>query len=292
MIATLAAIAKVPKAGRAKTRLCPPCTPHEAATLAQAMLRDVLSAVLATPADRRVLVLDGSPPEWLPPQLEVVAQRGGGLDERLAHAFAEIGPALIVGTDTPQVRPADLLAGLRALADHDAVLGLAADGGYWALGLRRANPSALLGVPMSTVHTLAAQRQRLASLGLRCAELRVLRDVDTWPDAIAVAAEASGSRFAATLAAVLASEREAAQSRDAAVREAAVEPPYPPGWHEHEDEEGQPLVRLLEHPARAREVDELEEELLPQCEERGAARGEPDDQRKPGAELQSGDHPL
>jgi rSAM/selenodomain-associated transferase 1 len=290
--ATLVAIAKVPVPGRAKTRLCPPCTPQQAAWLAEASLRDVLSAMLATPADRRVVVLDGRSPRWLPPQLEVVAQRGDGLDERLAHAFADVGPALVVATDTPQVRPADLAAGLRALADHDAVLGPAADGGYWAIGLRRVDPRAVLGIPMSAGHTLAAQRERLSALGLRCAELRVLRDVDTWSDALAVAADASGSRFAAALAAVVASEREAAQSRDAAVREASVEPPHPSGGHEHEHEQRQPLVRLLEHPAGAREIDELQEELLAECEQGGAARCQPDDERGSSAQLEQRDEPL
>jgi uncharacterized protein len=198
---TLAVIAKAPVPGRVKTRLCPPCTPSHAARLADASLCDVVGALLATPADRRVVVLDGPAPAWLPPELHVVPQRGDGLDERLAHAFADLGRALIVSMDVPQVRPADLLAGLRALDRRDAVLGPAADGGYWAIGLRRSDPHALVGVPMGTDRTLTSQRRRLDALGLRRAELRVLRDVDTWADAVAVAAEAPGTRFAAALSA-------------------------------------------------------------------------------------------
>lgn len=57
----LAVIAKAPVAGRVKTRLCPPCTPQQAAALAGAALQDTLAAVAATPAHRRVLVLDGEP---------------------------------------------------------------------------------------------------------------------------------------------------------------------------------------------------------------------------------------
>src|SRR5690606_41709335 len=54
---------------------------------------------------RRVLVLDGSPGPWLPPGFDVVPQGTGGLDERLADAFARCdGPALLIGMDTPQVR--------------------------------------------------------------------------------------------------------------------------------------------------------------------------------------------
>lgn len=203
MTATLAVIAKAPVPGRVKTRLCPPCTSSQAARLAEASLRDVVDALLATPAGRRVVVLDGPRPSWLPSQVDVVPQRGDGLDERLAHAFTDLGGALIVSMDTPQVRPRDLLAGMRALDRHDAVLGPAADGGYWAIGLRRPDQRALLGVPMGADRTLTAQRRRLDALGLRRAELRELRDVDTWADALAAGAEAPLSRFAAALSATV-----------------------------------------------------------------------------------------
>jgi uncharacterized protein len=200
---TLVVLAKAPRAGHSKTRLCPPCTPREAAALAQAALVDTLEAVLATPARRRVLVLDGPAGDWLPAGFDVVAQRGGGLDERLAGAFADVGgPALLVGMDTPQVTPGDLSGGLARLMapGTDAVLGPAPDGGYWAIGLRAADPRAFLGVPMSTAHTGRAQLARLRGLGLRVALLPALRDVDRIADARAVAALAPTGRFARALA--------------------------------------------------------------------------------------------
>ena len=200
MTVALAVMAKAPESGRVKTRLCPPCTPRQAAQLADAALRDVVSAMLATPVGRRVVALDGPRPGWLPASVEVLAQRGAGLDERLAAAFADIGPALIIAADAPQVRPDDLLAGLRALRSYDAVLGPALDGGYWAIGLRRVHPRAVRGVPMSSPLTLDAQRTRLAALGLRWSELRALRDVDAFTDALAVAEECPRSRFACALA--------------------------------------------------------------------------------------------
>ncbi len=66
MSVTLLVIAKEPRPGRVKTRLTPPFTPGEAAALAEAALVDTLRAVAATPARRRVLVLDGEPGPWLP----------------------------------------------------------------------------------------------------------------------------------------------------------------------------------------------------------------------------------
>jgi uncharacterized protein len=200
----LMVIAKAPVAGRVKTRLTPPCTPGEAAELAAASLRDTFAAALACRrASRRVLVLDGAPGAWVPDGFEVLPQRGDGLAERLAAAFADTAaPAFLVGMDTPQLGPRLLDDGLAALEQADAVLGLAADGGYWGIGLRRADARVFRGVPMSAADTGAVQRARLEALGLRTAMLPPLRDVDTIADARAVARAAPRSRFAAALTAI------------------------------------------------------------------------------------------
>ncbi|MFE0041289.1 DUF2064 domain-containing protein [Streptomyces sp. NPDC058992] len=200
---TLLVIAKEPVPGRVKTRLCPPFSPAQAALLAEAALADTLAVVAGLPAERRVLVLDGTARDWLPSGFDVVPQGTGRLDERLAAAFALCaGPALLVGMDTPQLS-ADLLAPVlapRAWHEHDAWFGPAADGGFWALGLAAPDPELLRGVPMSVPGTGAAQRRRLVDAGLRVGDLPALRDVDTAADARLVAREAAGSRFAAVYA--------------------------------------------------------------------------------------------
>ncbi|WP_030805523.1 TIGR04282 family arsenosugar biosynthesis glycosyltransferase [Streptomyces sp. NRRL F-2799] len=197
---TLLVIAKEPRPGRVKTRLTPPFTSVQAAALAEAALTDTLRAVAAARATRRVLVLDGRPGPWLPDGFEVVPQCAGGLDERLADAFARCtGPTLLVGMDTPQITP-DLLT--LDFTDCDARFGPAEDGGFWALGLARPEPELLRGVPMSVPETGSVQRERLAAAGLRVRELPRLRDVDTAADARAVAALAPDTTFAARLAAL------------------------------------------------------------------------------------------
>jgi hypothetical protein len=192
---TLLVMAKQPVPGRVKTRLVPPCRHEQAAALAEAALSDTLHTVLTVPARRRVLVLDGRPGPWLPPGFDIVPQCGGPLDERLAAAFAAVsGPALLIGMDTPQVTPDLLTVDWHAA---DAVFGPAADGGFWAIGLRVPDPALLRGVPMSTSDTGAIQRARLLAAGLRVTDLPQLRDVDTAADAVAVARQAPRSRFAA-----------------------------------------------------------------------------------------------
>ena len=197
---TVVVLAKEPVPGKVKTRLIGELTPQEAAGLARAALADTLEAVGALPGVRPVLALDGQPGPWVPPGFTVVPQAAGGLDRRIAAAFDSVlgpdrqdGPALLVGMDTPQLGAA--LASVD-FAGHDAVLGLADDGGYWAVGLRRPDPALFHGVPMSEPVTGRAQLDRLRGAGLRVRLLPPLRDVDTVSDAAAVAHAAPGTRFA------------------------------------------------------------------------------------------------
>jgi glycosyltransferase A (GT-A) superfamily protein (DUF2064 family) len=207
--AQLLVLAKVPAPGRTKTRLCPPCTPQQAADVAAAALADTLDAVRATAAARRVLALDRLP-ALAAPGCATIRQRGKGLGERIVVAFSDAAPGeprptLQIGMDTPQVTGELLDDCLAALGRPgvDAVLGPAEDGGWWALGLRDpARAGLLVDVPMSTSDTGRLTLAALRSAGLRVAGLPVLRDVDTWPDAVVVAAQAPHTRFAACIRAL------------------------------------------------------------------------------------------
>jgi hypothetical protein len=200
----LMVIAKAPVPGRVKTRLCPPCTPRQAARLAAAALADTLATVLATPAERRLLVLAGvlrRPPAGV----ELVAQRGDGLADRLVAAFLDTATpgtaSFLIGMDTPQVPARLLTKAMHRLATADAVLGPALDGGWWGLGFRDPrHAEALRAVPMSTAETCARTFAALTARRLEVTLLPMLRDVDTMADATAVAQVAPRSRFAATLA--------------------------------------------------------------------------------------------
>jgi rSAM/selenodomain-associated transferase 1 len=199
----LLVLAKQPVAGRVKTRLCPPLTPDGAAQVAAAALEDTLDVVRAVPAARRLLVLDGS---YDAPGFEVQPQRGGPMPERLAAAFDDVDPALpalLVGMDTPQLTVELLADAVAQLARHEAVLGLATDGGWWALGLQRPDGTLLREVPTSRDDTGALQLAALQAAGLAPHLLPDLRDVDTIADAREVAALAPAGRFAQVLGELL-----------------------------------------------------------------------------------------
>ncbi|MGH3776293.1 MAG: TIGR04282 family arsenosugar biosynthesis glycosyltransferase [Pseudonocardiaceae bacterium] len=217
--AALLVLAKAPVPGQVKTRLCPPATPAQAARIAAAALLDTLDAVLAVPQVTPVVALTGDITKAvdvtaLTVRLRattVLSQRGTTLGQRIATSHADAAavtghlPVLQVGMDTPQVN-AVLFGQCLDLLDGDgvdAVYGPAADGGWWALGVRRPEVAELIAhVPTSRPDTGARTLAVLRTAGCRVVELPELSDVDTWEDAIAVAAEAPGGRFAAVVAAL------------------------------------------------------------------------------------------
>jgi glycosyltransferase A (GT-A) superfamily protein (DUF2064 family) len=188
-------MAKSPRPGHVKTRLCPPCSLSQAAAIAAAALADTLDAVRACGARRRIIALDGPAGDWLPGDFDVIPQQGHTFGERLQTAWSAAGgPGIQIGMDTPQVTPQLIDDALVRLLkpEVDAVLGLALDGGWWAIGFRRVPRDAFRGVPMSTTGTGVAQLQRLRSLGLRVAMLPTLRDLDTIDDAASLAPQLTG----------------------------------------------------------------------------------------------------
>ncbi len=200
----LTVIAKQPLPGLVKTRLCPPCTPLEASTVAAAALTDTIDgidriAALLPTAIERVLLFDGDPTDWVRPGWRVAPQRGDGLGARLANGFDDLGCGVIVGMETPHV-VASLGAALEAIRAGRDAIGLATDGGYWAIGLSAVDRRVFDGVPMSTSSTGISQLQRLHALGRSVVRLPTARDLDTFDDLVDAAARPDGAPMLRTTA--------------------------------------------------------------------------------------------
>ncbi len=199
-------VAKAPVPGRVKTRLGAHIGADVAAEVAAAALADTLETCNSSGAERHLCLsgdlADGVRTDELRALLagwDITAQRGDGFAERLVNAHLDAGPGAVVqiGMDTPQVTVAALTAVADGLADHDAVVGPAEDGGWWALG--RSDPAvarALGGVPMSTPTTCQDTVAALRGAGHTVGEVGSLLDVDTLDDARRVAAEIPDSHFA------------------------------------------------------------------------------------------------
>jgi uncharacterized protein len=208
---TLLVVAKAPVPGRAKTRLAATVGDQVAAEIAAAALLDTLDAVAATPVASRVVALTGELDDAAGADeirrklasFTVIGQRGNDFGDRLANAHADAAavdgrPVLQIGMDTPQVT-AELLADCaRRLIESPAVLGLARDGGWWALGVDTpAFAECLRNVPMSRPDTGAVTLKALRGNGIDVTLLEELADFDVADDVAAVREVCQpGSRFA------------------------------------------------------------------------------------------------
>lgn len=130
---------RYPRFGNGKTRLAAGAGPGVALRFQRVMLSLML---LRLSHDRRwktwlAVTPDRSGP-W-PYHVGVLPQGKGNLGQRMARIAKRLpnGPVVIVGTDSPDMRPEHIVRTFRSLGKHDAVFGPAGDGGYWSVGLRR-----------------------------------------------------------------------------------------------------------------------------------------------------------
>ena len=189
----LAIMAKAPRVGAAKTRLCPPLRAPEAAELAQCFLLDTIERVRMVAGARPIMayapVEARAQFEEAAPGFSLIPQRGGDLGERQLHLIEEIlglglQAALVIGTDSPTL-PSECLdeaVSLVMAPNVDVVLGPTEDGGYYLIGLRVPCPALFENMPWSTPAVLSRTLGRAQHLGLRVACLPTWFDVDTGAD--------------------------------------------------------------------------------------------------------------
>jgi uncharacterized protein len=176
----LVIMVKEPVAGRVKTRLARGI----GTVAATAAYRRMLSSLVARLGhDRRwetVLAVspDGALASSMLPDITTrVPQGGGDLGKRMQAVFDAMppGPVIVIGTDIPGIRPADIARAFRCLGAHDAVLGPSGDGGFWLVGLNRRGrfAKAFANVRWSSAFALSDTRKNLKNY---CVALTATKD--------------------------------------------------------------------------------------------------------------------
>lgn len=187
--AALVVFAKAPQPGRVKTRLVPLLGEQGAARLHARMIEDTLRLaararfarvelhcapharhrIFATLARRYSVTL----------HTQVHGDLGARMLRACERALRTAKTVVLIGTDCPVLRVADLRAAARALqGGNDAVLSPAEDGGYALIGLRRISPRLFSGIEWGSDSVLQQTRMRLRELEWRWRELRAVWDVD------------------------------------------------------------------------------------------------------------------
>lgn len=194
-------MAKAPQPGRSKTRLTPPLTPEQAASLSAAFLRDITENIavaghtapiqgyiayapkgLETLFDghvatgTRMVLADGSP--VMPPKIE-------GFGRCLLHAVQSLlaegfSSACVLNSDSPTLPTSILVltANLLAQPGDRVVLGPADDGGYYLLGVKEAHARLFEDIAWSTETVALQTAMRARELGVELLTLPTWYDVD------------------------------------------------------------------------------------------------------------------
>src|SRR6266850_1204562 len=191
-ICALALMAKVPFAGPVKTRLTPPLSPEEAATLSTCFLRDMTTnvfgmkgdgmegVVLYTPSNAEAFLHD-----LLPDGFKLMVQRGETLGERLINAADELlsngfESVCLINSDSPTL-PGEILKAAASLLAQDGdrvVLGPCEDGGYYLIGLKHPHHQLFERIAWSTGNVLGNTIERAAEINLPVDLLPTWYDVD------------------------------------------------------------------------------------------------------------------
>jgi uncharacterized protein len=187
---------RCPIPGKVKTRLIPALGARGAAELHRHLTEYTIRQVTNFRRQRPEVGLEirftgGSREQfqsWLPAG-KPAEQAEGDLGARLSRAFADafsrgLRRVIAVGSDCPALSPAILAEALARLHDHDLILGPAADGGYYLIGLRLAPAGLFTDIPWGTAAVLAETLKRAAVSAFSVSLLETLADVDRPEDLV------------------------------------------------------------------------------------------------------------
>lgn len=173
-----------PRVGRGKRRLARDVGEFTAYRFQCTMVAQLLRTLARDPRWRTWLAVTPDRSRAWPQTVRTLAQGPGDLGRRMSAVLRRLpsGPVVIIGSDIPGIRAADIEAAFRALGPQEAVFGPARDGGYWLVGLRRDRRGIDPFTPVrwSSEHALADTVRNLDGRPVKL--LRVLADVDDGED--------------------------------------------------------------------------------------------------------------
>lgn len=194
MSETLIIYTRYPEAGKTKTRMIPALGAQGAADLQRQMTEHTVNTAKMLQATRNLnleIHFTGGNQQlmsaWLGQELNYIAQIEGDLGQKMFHSLERaFGVAqqrvIIIGIDCPELDHQILNQGFDSLKEQDLTLGVAADGGYYLIGLKRPIPQLFHNITWGTAQVLQQTRAIAEQLNLNTAYLPTLADVDRPPD--------------------------------------------------------------------------------------------------------------
>lgn len=193
----LVVVAKTPLPGEVKTRLLTKLDPGEATDLYSCFIRDRIREMTRLQGIDLAIAFTPEASEayfarFLSNGYRLFPQQGRDLGERLHNIFVQklrqgYQAVCIIDSDTPDLPHSLVVQAFQWLSSDaaDAVFGPCEDGGYYLVGLRKAQSALFSDIPWSTSRVLPLSLQKAEALGLRSRLLPQWNDLDTVDDLIA-----------------------------------------------------------------------------------------------------------
>lgn len=178
-----------PEAGKVKTRLAGEIGNSAALRIYTQLLKHTHDITVDIPFHKFVFYADKiiETDIWENEKYYKRAQAGNDLGERMKRAFAGLferkyEKILIIGSDCPGLSPGLIEEAFDLLNHTDVVIGPAADGGYYLLGLNYLIEDLFRNKKWSTATVLQDSLKDLANAAISYSSLPVLQDIDTKQD--------------------------------------------------------------------------------------------------------------
>ncbi len=183
---------KYPEPGRVKTRLAEGIGDQRAAEIYRQIVEMIMSKT--EPHDQkyeRIVLYD--PPERLPdfrqwlPGNHLLLQQGADVGKRMHNATIDLfdrgaDRAVLTGADIPALDSGIISCAFDALDHADIVIGPAADGGYYLIGMKRPHKELFEGIAWSTETVYEQTTGKISKMRLTFVCTAMLSDIDRAED--------------------------------------------------------------------------------------------------------------
>jgi rSAM/selenodomain-associated transferase 1 len=190
--AVVVVVCKAPEPGRVKTRLAREIGDDKALRVYALMMAALFANLGASSIYDVCPCVDGNINLVHAGTVDAIKQHGLTLGDRLCNAILECGDygkKIVIGSDTPNITSDIIHQAINALGSSDVVIGPAADGGYYLIGMNKLHESIFHDISWSTDAVFSETCRRIESAGLTYDVLPVMRDIDTLEDLNAVMPE-------------------------------------------------------------------------------------------------------
>jgi rSAM/selenodomain-associated transferase 1 len=197
---------KYPEKEKVKQRLAMGLTVEIAVELYKNFVLDSLSMLKGLAIPFYICIYPGSAKKrfntWLGNQHQYLSQEGEGFGDRMVHCFQQAfakgyNHVVLIGSDSPDLPGDYIRRAFALLKGYEAVLGPAADGGYYLIGFRqsRFTAEAFKGIHWSTSTVFEETMTKLQAAHRTVGLLPSWNDVDTITDLQKLIARAKDTSF-------------------------------------------------------------------------------------------------